>query len=176
MKEVEHFLSIQNELGETPIWVPEEKSLYWVDFIRNTIFRIDVKTRMHESFQPDMPVRGLFRRNSNDWLMITDAGLAHVGKVETLQRLHLEETALIARYTRLASNREIGPTPLRPAWSDSRNASLPIPIGLATPTPVITTSGTWVIGRLGENQERAAPGTASSTSGDNPDTLPSYVM
>ena len=76
MNDLEHFLSIQNELGETPIWVPEEKLLYWVDFIRNTIFRIDVKTKMYESFKPDMPVRGLCRRRSRDWLIITDAGLA----------------------------------------------------------------------------------------------------
>ena len=76
MKDVEHYLSVQNELGETPIWVPEEKALYWVDFIQNTVFRIDVKTKMHESFKPDMPVRGLCRRSSSDWLIITSAGLA----------------------------------------------------------------------------------------------------
>lgn len=52
MNDLAHFLSIQNELSETPIWVPEEKLLYWVDFIRNTIFRIDVKTKMYESFIP----------------------------------------------------------------------------------------------------------------------------
>ena len=76
MNDVEHYLSIQNELGETPIWVPEEKSLYWVDFIRNTIFRIDLETSKQESFQPDMPVRGLCRRGADGWLVITDAGLA----------------------------------------------------------------------------------------------------
>jgi sugar lactone lactonase YvrE len=76
MNDAEHYLSVQNELGETPIWVPQEKALYWVDFIRNTIFRVDVKTRMQESFKPDMPVRGLCRRNSDSWLVITAAGLA----------------------------------------------------------------------------------------------------
>jgi len=76
MQDVEHYLSVQNELGETPIWVPEEKALYWVDFIQNTVFRIDVNTKMHESFKPDMPVRGLCRRSSSDWLIITNAGLA----------------------------------------------------------------------------------------------------
>jgi sugar lactone lactonase YvrE len=76
MNDVEHYFSIQNELGETPIWVPEENSLYWVDFIRNTIFRIDVETKQHESFTPDMSVRGLRRRGPNGWLVITDAGLA----------------------------------------------------------------------------------------------------
>jgi len=76
MTEVEHYLSIQNELGETPIWIPEEKSLYWVDFIRNAIFRINTETKVHESFGPDMGVRGLCRRGPNGWLVITDAGLA----------------------------------------------------------------------------------------------------
>jgi len=76
MKDVEHYLPVQNELGETPIWVPGEKSLYWVDIGRHMIFRMDVKTKEYESFKPDIPVRGLCRRSSGDWLLITDAGLA----------------------------------------------------------------------------------------------------
>ena len=76
MKDVEHYLPVQNELGETPIWVPQEKSLYWVDIGRHMIFRMDVKTKEYESFKPDMPVRGLCRRSSGDWLLITDSGLA----------------------------------------------------------------------------------------------------
>ena len=76
MSDVEHFLPVQNELGETPIWVPEEKLLYWVDIGSHMIFRINPKTNDYESFKPDMPVRGLCRRSSASWLMITDAGLA----------------------------------------------------------------------------------------------------
>ena len=76
MKDVEHYLPVQNELGETPIWVPQEKLLYWVDIGRHMIFRMDVKTKEYESFKPDMPVRGLCRRSSGDWLLITDTGLA----------------------------------------------------------------------------------------------------
>lgn len=76
MGDVEHFLPVQNELGETPIWVPQEKLLYWVDIGRHMIFRMDVKTKEYESFKPDMPVRGLCRRSSGDWLLITDSGLA----------------------------------------------------------------------------------------------------
>jgi len=76
MNGLEHYLSIQNEMGETPIWVPEEKLLYWVDIGSHMIFRIDVKTNEYESFKPDMPVRGLCRKSSGDWLVVTDAGLA----------------------------------------------------------------------------------------------------
>ncbi len=76
MNEVEHYLPVQNELGETPIWVPEEKLLYWVDIGSHMIFRIDPKTDEYESIKPDMPVRGLCRRTADSWLIITDAGLA----------------------------------------------------------------------------------------------------
>ena len=76
MKDLEHYLVIQNEVGETPIWVPEEKLLYWVDIGSHMIFRIDPKTNEYESFKPDMPVRGLCRSSAGNWLMITDAGLA----------------------------------------------------------------------------------------------------
>ena len=76
MNEVEHYLAMQHEVGETPIWVPEEKLLYWVDIGQHMIFRVDVKTNEYESFKPDMPVRGLCRRKSGDWLVVTDAGLA----------------------------------------------------------------------------------------------------
>ena len=76
MNNLDHYLSIQNEMGETPIWVPEEKLLYWVDIGSHMIFRIDVETNEYESFKPDMPVRGLCRKSSGDWLVVTDAGLA----------------------------------------------------------------------------------------------------
>jgi len=32
MNEIEHLVSSQNKLGETPIWSPEENALYWVDW------------------------------------------------------------------------------------------------------------------------------------------------
>lgn len=76
MHDLEHYLSIQNELGETPIWVQEEKLLYWVDIGSHTIFRIDPKTNKYDSFKPDMPIRGLCRRSPGGWLVVTDAGLA----------------------------------------------------------------------------------------------------
>ena len=62
MSSAEHYLAVQNELGETPIWVPEEKALYWVDIAKHMIYRIDFTTAELESFKPDMPGRGLCRR------------------------------------------------------------------------------------------------------------------
>jgi len=76
MSSLEHYLPMQHELGETPIWVPEERALYWVDIGRHMIFRVDTTTDEYQSFKPDMPVRGLCRRTADSWLVITDAGLA----------------------------------------------------------------------------------------------------
>lgn len=76
MSSLEHYLPMQHELGETPIWVPEEKALYWVDIGQHMIYRIDTTTGEYQFFKPDMPVRGLCRRTADSWLVITDAGLA----------------------------------------------------------------------------------------------------
>ncbi len=76
MSSLEHYLPVQNELGETPIWVPEEKALYWVDIGAHTIYRLDPATAAYASFKPDMPVRGLCRRTADGWLLVTDSGLA----------------------------------------------------------------------------------------------------
>ena len=31
MNEVEHLLGVQNEVGESPIWISSEQALYWID-------------------------------------------------------------------------------------------------------------------------------------------------
>jgi sugar lactone lactonase YvrE len=31
MEQLEHLLPVQNKCGETPMWLPEEKVLYWMD-------------------------------------------------------------------------------------------------------------------------------------------------
>ena len=72
----EQYLTVQNEMGETPIWVPEENALYWVDAAKHIVYRVDTNTREYESFTPDLPVRGLCRRQSGGWLIITNTGLA----------------------------------------------------------------------------------------------------
>ena len=62
MSELGHYLPMQHELGETPIWVPEEKALYWVDIGQRMINRIDTTPGEYQSYKPDMPVKGLCRR------------------------------------------------------------------------------------------------------------------
>jgi sugar lactone lactonase YvrE len=36
---VEHVLSIQNQLGEGPLWNSDEGALYWVDILADCYYR-----------------------------------------------------------------------------------------------------------------------------------------
>lgn len=76
MQTVERMVAIQNEMGETPIWVSEEQAVYWVDTVTHAIFRYDPATQQSTSFQPTLPVRALCRRATGGWVVITDVGLA----------------------------------------------------------------------------------------------------
>ena len=51
MSEVEHVLSVQNELGEGPLWYPDEGALYWVDIQNRLIYRYYPATGVHKSFE-----------------------------------------------------------------------------------------------------------------------------
>ncbi len=76
MSNLEHVFPVQNEMGETPIWIPEEKALYWVNIPQHTIYRYDSISGEYESFQPELPVRALTRRTGGGWLIIANTGLA----------------------------------------------------------------------------------------------------
>jgi sugar lactone lactonase YvrE len=76
MNQVEHLASLQHEMGETPIWVPEEQAVYCVDTVTHRIVRVDPFTQQFISFQPAISARALCRRAAGQWLVVTDAGLA----------------------------------------------------------------------------------------------------
>jgi sugar lactone lactonase YvrE len=76
MATVEPLVHVGNEMGETPIWIPEEKALYWVDAAKAIVYRYDPATGGYQSFTPELPVRALCRRASGGWLIVTNTGLA----------------------------------------------------------------------------------------------------
>jgi sugar lactone lactonase YvrE len=51
MNEIEHIAHVENEIGESPIWIEEEQALYWVDTESNTIFRYESETKKLENFK-----------------------------------------------------------------------------------------------------------------------------
>ena len=72
----EHLLTVQNAAGESPIWVPEEGSLYWVDCEGDAVFRMDAATGKHQRFAASLPVTAISRRAAGGWIATTKKGMA----------------------------------------------------------------------------------------------------
>ncbi|HSG19056.1 MAG TPA: SMP-30/gluconolactonase/LRE family protein [Anaerolineae bacterium] len=75
MYEPEHFLPAQNRLGETPIWAPEEKAFYWVDWGGRPTCRFELATGKFTTFKVNLPVTALARRTSGEWIAVAQSGL-----------------------------------------------------------------------------------------------------
>ena len=72
---VEHVLAIGNEVGETPIWIPEEQALYWIDIEGKRVFRLAPATGAVQSWDPGVPVTALARRAGGGWVLATKVGI-----------------------------------------------------------------------------------------------------
>jgi len=77
MSDVEHIIASQDEVGETPIWVPQEQALYWIDLEGSAVHRYDPATGETEDWGLDVPVTALARRASGGWVLATKTGLAY---------------------------------------------------------------------------------------------------
>jgi L-arabinonolactonase len=75
MSEVEHLISVQDQVGETPIWIPDEQAMYWVDLEGSTVHRYDPSTGEKKDWTLDVEVTALARRSSGRWLLATKTGL-----------------------------------------------------------------------------------------------------
>jgi sugar lactone lactonase YvrE len=78
MKEtnVEHLLPVQNEIGETPIWVTKEQALYWVDCEGYKAYRFDPTTGEYQTIDVAMAITGLYPRAIGGWITATKTGIA----------------------------------------------------------------------------------------------------
>jgi sugar lactone lactonase YvrE len=73
---VEEVVEAGTEIGEAPIWVPEESRLYWVDTEASRAFSFRPADREYKSYQLSMPTTALLRRRGGGWLAVTKKGLA----------------------------------------------------------------------------------------------------
>jgi sugar lactone lactonase YvrE len=73
---VEHVLTIQDELGECPLWDSAEQALYWVDIEGNLVHRFEPATGCHETRQPGFPMTAFGFRASGGWVTAAKNGLA----------------------------------------------------------------------------------------------------
>ena len=75
MNEPKQILAVQNRLGETPIWEPEEQALYWVDWGGMPTCRFEPETGKFTTYPTTLPVTSLARRASGSWIAIAQNGL-----------------------------------------------------------------------------------------------------
>ena len=75
MNEPEHLLHVQNRLGETPIWAPDENALYWVDWGGLPTCRFEPATSKFSTFSTSLPVTALARRALGGWIAISQNGI-----------------------------------------------------------------------------------------------------
>ena len=80
----EHVLTIGNEIGEAPVWVPEEGRLYWTDTEGSSVFSYRISDHELKSHKLTMPVTSLVRRRGGGWLIITKEGLAFWDQCENI--------------------------------------------------------------------------------------------
>lgn len=74
--EVEQVLSVHNEIGEAPLWVPEEKRLYWTDTEASLVWSYQPGSGARESWTLSLPATSILRREGGGFLLVTKTGLA----------------------------------------------------------------------------------------------------
>jgi sugar lactone lactonase YvrE len=72
---VEQVLPIQDTAGETPIWIPEEQALYWIDLGDPRVHRYDPAKGETREWKLDVPITALARRGKGQWILATKTGL-----------------------------------------------------------------------------------------------------
>ena len=72
---IEHVLPVQDIAGETPIWIPQEQALYWIDLGDQRIHRYDPANGETREWKLDVPITALARRSKGQWLLATKTGL-----------------------------------------------------------------------------------------------------
>jgi sugar lactone lactonase YvrE len=72
---LEHLVPTQDLAGETPIWIPEEQAVYWIDLGDSKVRRYDPADGQTREWCLDVPITALARRGRGKWILATKTGL-----------------------------------------------------------------------------------------------------
>lgn len=72
---LEHLLPVQDVAGETPMWIPEEQALYWIDLGDPKVHRYDPADGQTREWSLDVPITALARRSKGQWILAAKTGL-----------------------------------------------------------------------------------------------------
>lgn len=75
MNQPKQVLKSENRLGETPIWEPDEKALYWVDWGSGKICCFEPTSGKYTTFTVDVTVTAIARRAGGGWVIIAQNGI-----------------------------------------------------------------------------------------------------
>ena len=76
MSELEHLITVQDEVGETPIWIPDQQAMYWIDLEGSAVHRYEPSSGDRQDWTLDAAVTALARRATGGWILATKTGLA----------------------------------------------------------------------------------------------------
>lgn len=76
MSQVKHLYPTQSQAGESPVWVPSEKALYWVDCEGSKAYRAGEGESVCKTFNASLPVTAISPRAKGGWIAATKKGLA----------------------------------------------------------------------------------------------------
>lgn len=76
MSQVKHLYATQSQAGESPIWIPSENALYWVDCEGARAYRAGIGESNFKTFEGDLPVTAVSPRARGGWIAATKKGLA----------------------------------------------------------------------------------------------------
>lgn len=76
MSEVIHELTVQDELGEGPLWDPQDQDLYWVDIEQGCYHRYHPASGVHDLIQVGEKIGVLALRQKGGLVMATEKGFA----------------------------------------------------------------------------------------------------
>jgi sugar lactone lactonase YvrE len=68
---IELVAQLNDECGESPIWEPRERAVYWCDTHRNFIHRHDPAAKKTETFAVDRKVHALGMAGRGRWILVT---------------------------------------------------------------------------------------------------------
>ena len=73
---VEHVCASQAELGEGPVWHPDENVLYFLDITQGCLYRFDPLSAQHSKQYLGVVVGSMGVRAGGGWVMATRQGFA----------------------------------------------------------------------------------------------------
>jgi sugar lactone lactonase YvrE len=76
VSQVEHVLTVQNQLGECPVWNCEEQALYWIDIEDSRAYRFNPATTEYQVCDLDFPMTAFGLRAGGGWITAAKNGLA----------------------------------------------------------------------------------------------------